>query len=67
MIIALSIKFIYTLKIHKKQNINILLKKVKIMILKISKIQRLLLNVQIIYKLFIKKLKSTTEADNVMY
>ena len=48
MIIALSIKFIYTLKIHKKQNINILLKKVKIMILKISKIQRLLLNVQII-------------------
>ena len=34
MIIALLIKFIYMLRIHMKQNINILLKNAKIMVLK---------------------------------
>ena len=36
MIIVLSIKFIYMLRIHMKQNINMLLKIVKIMVLKSS-------------------------------
>ena len=39
-----------------------LIKKVKIILLKIWKIQRLLLNVQIICRIFIEILKSTTQA-----
>ena len=64
MIIVL-LKFIHMLKIQMKQNINILLKNVKIM--EASKIQRLSLNIQIICRMSIKMLKSTTQAENVTY
>ena len=47
MIIALLIKFIYMLKIHMKQNFNILSKKDEILVLKIWKIGMFLLNTQI--------------------
>ena len=64
MIIVL-LKFFHMLKIQMKQNINILLKNVKIM--EASKIQRLSLNIQIICRMSIKMLKSTTQAENVTY
>ena len=43
-----------------------LIYKMKKMVLKIWKIQRLLLNIQIICRIFIKILMSTTQAENVM-
>ena len=64
MIIVL-LKFFHMLKIQMKQNINILLNNVKIM--EASKIQRLSLNIQIICRMSIKMLKSTTQAENVTY
>ena len=42
-------------------------KKRKKMVLRISKIQRFLLNIQIICRVSIKTLKSTIQAENVMY
>ena len=67
MIIALLIKNIYILKIHLKQNINIFLASMKISVLKNSMIQRLLLDIQMICRLFIKIVQRTTKIGNVMY
>ena len=50
-----------------KQNINILLRKIKKFVVKIYKIQTLSLNIQIIRRMSIKILKNSTQAKNVMY
>ena len=66
-IIESLMKFIYTLRIHLKRNIKILLKKTwKKMILKIKMIQRLLLKIQIITKISIKRLGITAQAEKAM-
>ena len=44
-----------------------LIKNAKIMILKISKIQRPLLNIRKICKMLLKILKSTTQVENALY
>ena len=66
-IIESLMKFIYTLRIHLKRNIKILLKKTwKKMILKIKMIQRLLFKIQIITKMSIKRLGITAQAEKAM-
>ena len=50
-----------------KQNINIFLKNMAKFVLKNVKMQRLLLNIQIIWRKSIKILKSTTEIKYVKY
>ena len=64
---VLLIKFIYMFRIHMKQNINILLKKVKEVILNDWKIQSLLSNIPIIPRMSIKTRKSATQEKNVSY
>ena len=49
-----------------KQIINILLKNVKKMVLKNCNIQKLLLNIQTICKIFIKLMKIATQAERVL-
>ena len=66
-IILLLIRFMYILKIQRKQNINILLTNVKTLVLIYGAIQRFSLNIQIICKMSIEILKGTTQADSVMY
>ena len=53
--------------IQMMQNINMLLNNIKILVLKSMKIQRLLLNIQIICKMSIKILTSTALVENVKY
>ena len=53
--------------IQMMQNINMLLKNIKILVLKSMKIQGLLLNIQIICKMSIKILTSTALVENVKY
>ena len=60
MFIALLIKNIYILKIHLKQNINILLTSMKISVLKNSMTQRLMFDTQMIWRMFIKIVQRTT-------
>ena len=67
MIVVLLIEYIYMLRIHLKQNINISLENLKMIVLKIQKVQRLLWNNKIICRMFIKILKSITQEENVMY
>ena len=57
----------HILRILMKQNINVLPKKVKEMFLKIWKIQKHLLNLQIICKISIKVSQSITLAENSMH
>ena len=55
------------LRTQIKQNVDVLLKNMKKLALKSTKMQRLLLNIQIICKMSIKILKSTTQIENVKY
>ena len=50
-----------------KQNINVLFKNVKTVVSSDWKIQGLLLNTQIICRMSIEILNSTTQLENVMY
>ena len=55
------------LRIQMKHNISILLKNVKILALNTVKIQRLLLNTQMIWIIFMKILESTIQVRNEKY
>ena len=67
MMIIILIKFILMFKIQMKQNINILLKDNKTLVLKSMKIQSFLLSIQIICRMSIKVLKTLTQIVNVKY
>ena len=54
MIVILLIKFIYMLRTQRKQNMNILLKTLKELVLDLIRVQDLLLSFQIIYRMSIK-------------
>ena len=55
------------LKIHLEQNMNFQLKKEKIQAYRIKMILKLLFNTQMIWMIFIKTLKDTTQIRNVKY
>ena len=50
-----------------KENINILFTNIKKLVLKMRKIQRLLLNIQIIFRISVKILRITIKAEIVLY
>ena len=66
MIKVLLKKRICMLKIQMKQNINISLKSFETVALKTRKTQRLLLSIQIISRMSMNILKSTTQAGNAI-
>ena len=61
------IKFIHMLRIQMRQNISCLLKNVKIQVYSISRILNLLLNIQMIWMIFIKLLWNTIQIKNTRY
>ena len=67
MINLILIKVIYTQKIYLKQNINCQLKNVKLLEEGTLAIQKLLLNTQMMWLIFIKTLKNTAQIIIILF